>query len=449
MEYIKESQRDIKVIQHVDLCIIGGSCTGLFAAVRAARLGISVAVVEKLNCFGGTATAGLVNVWHTLMDTDNKNQIISGLTEEVIDRLKIVGAITEKQVKSSWDLDTYQLNTEELKIELDRLVIESKITPYLHTYYCGPIAETDTINGIIIENKDGRQAIMANFFIDASGDGDLAKHLGLKNYTHSHIQPPTPCFKIGGDIEGVDVSKILQEYGSEFGLPDDWGWSGPIPGLPGVSFRADTHVFNVDCSSAVQLTKAEIEGRRQIRAVMDAIRKYSPKGNKLAVASINSHIGVRETRHFESMFQIKGKELIYGTKYEDAVANGTYPIDIHHSDSAGITFRNLNGYENIHSDRTSPPIRRKWREDNSYAPFYQVPFRVLLQNQYRNFIAVGRMINADQDAYGAIRVMVNLNQLGEAAGVAAYLALNSNTAVTGVNSDKLRKTMADGGSCIV
>ncbi len=76
------------VIHECDLCVIGGSCTGLFAAIRAARLGLSVAIVEMQNCFGGVATSSMVNIWHSLLDTEYRQTIIGGLTVEVVERLQ-------------------------------------------------------------------------------------------------------------------------------------------------------------------------------------------------------------------------------------------------------------------------------------------------------------------------------------------------------------------------
>ena len=98
-----------------------------------------------------------------------------------------------------------------------------------------------------------------------------------------------------------------------------------------------------------------------------------------------------------------------GTAYPDTVAQGTYPIDVHHSDNAGITYRYLGGYEYVHNDRCSPPQVNHWRTDGDYARYYQVPFRTLVQDKVRNLIPVGRMLNADASAFGAVRVMVNLN----------------------------------------
>ena len=87
-KFIIEPERKIPVITEADLCVVGGSCTGVFAAVRAARLGLKVVLIEKQNSLGGTAVSGLVNIWHSLHDIDGNNQIIAGLTHEVIERLK-------------------------------------------------------------------------------------------------------------------------------------------------------------------------------------------------------------------------------------------------------------------------------------------------------------------------------------------------------------------------
>jgi hypothetical protein len=443
---IKEPARNIKVVSEVDICVIGGSCTGVFAAVRAARLGAKVAIIEKQNCFGGTATAGMVNVWHSLYNVSGNQQIIGGLTYEMVERLKRVGGCeVHSDVNSA-----YRLDTELLKIELDQLVLENKITPYLHTMYCAPYVEDNELSGIIIENKDGRQVILAKFFIDASGDGDLAYDLNLNNYRHEIMQPPTPTFKLIGDISNINISKLLQEHGQEFGLPEDWGWGGRIPSIPNLYFRADTHVFNVDCSKAEDLTYAEMEGRKQIKAVMQVLEKYAPLTNKeVRVAAIGSTIGIRETLHYESDYQLNEKDLLYGVDFEDTIAYGTYRIDVHHSEGAGITFKYLEGHEVVHYDRTGPPVRRMWRTDNKFAEYYQVPFKALVQRKFGNLIMAGRMINSDPNAFGAVRVMVNLNQIGEAAGTAAYLAINSEKDVWDIDTEKLRITMKQGGSIML
>ena len=258
MHTITEPTRDTPIIDEVDLCVLGGSCTGVFAAVRAARLGMRVAIVEKQNCFGGVATCGLVNVWHSLWDTEKQQQIISGLTEEVIDRLGRRDAVTTFPD----DRGHYRLNTFELMIELDELVTEAGVRPHLHTLYVAPQMSDGRLNAIMVENKSGRGAIRAGVFIDATGDGDLCAHLGLPQYVSDNPQPPTTCANIYRD-PGIEfaLDAAIAEHGTEFGLKDDWGWRGPVPGLEGHVMHADHHVFRENLLSADGLTAAEIEGR--------------------------------------------------------------------------------------------------------------------------------------------------------------------------------------------
>jgi ribulose 1,5-bisphosphate synthetase/thiazole synthase len=117
---IVEPSRQIAVIAEADVCVLGGSCTGVFAAIRAARLGAKVVLVEKQNCFGGTATNSMVNVWHSLMDTEFKRQIIAGLTVEVLERLKKRGAMRANSGSHSVG---FSFNSDEMKIELDEMVM--------------------------------------------------------------------------------------------------------------------------------------------------------------------------------------------------------------------------------------------------------------------------------------------------------------------------------------
>lgn len=446
---INEPAKSIPIAEDVDICVLGGSCTGVFAAVRAARLGGKVAIVEKQNCFGGVATLGLVNVWHNLYDTECQQQIISGLTEEVIERLEIRDAVHKKPTSHE---SAYTLNTEELKIELDSLILESKVKPYLHSYYVAPYVEEGVLEAIIIENKSGRQAIRAKVFIDATGDGDLCHQLGLDYYQAENLQPPTTCAKLYRDekMEAFGFQKAIAQYGSEFNLKEDWGWGTFIPGLPNITFNAQTHVFDVNCAEANQLTYSEIEGRRQIRALVDIARKYGAEDGAIGLVVLPASIGIRETRHFKSQYRLTENEVLSGRKFEDAIANGSYRVDIHHSDRSGITFRYLDGREIIRGNGVSATKVGRWRPETTKDPtFYQIPYRAIIPTgEFKNVLMCGRMMDADPGAFGAVRVMVNLNQMGEAAGVAAYLALNSNYSVRNISITSLKTNLINGGSIL-
>lgn len=449
MDFITEPARQIPVTAEADLCVVGGSCTGVFAAVRAARLGLSVVLIEGQGRLGGVAVNGLVNIWHTLYDMSDRNQIIAGLTSETLERLNARGALTgDPRSRSS----SFNFNPCELTIILDELCAENGIRVLLHTHYAGITAETDSVQAIIVENKNGRQAVRARFFLDCTGDGDLARDLGIPSYRNRVIQPPSACFHLQGEMTGVDLGRLVREHGAEFGLPDDWGWSTFVSGCENITMRADNHVFGRLCSEAEDLTAAEQEGRRLAGAFVRLLQRYGREDAHYAMTNICSYIGIRETVHYKTRFQASGMPLLLGERYDAPVLNGTYPIDIHHDKDMGITFRRLDGSETTTWGKYTRSENGNWREKMGLtgdpAQYYQVPFDVLVQEQYRNFLAAGRMINADDTGFGALRVMVNLNQLGEAAGTAAALCVDDGADVRALDGKKVTETLRKGGSAL-
>jgi hypothetical protein len=439
-----KGKKQIPVIGEFDICVLGGSCTGVFAAVRAARLGASVAIVEKQNAFGGVATNGLVNIWHSLYNTEKNKQIIAGLTYEVIERLAQRDAVSYGQEDKR---SHFTLNTQELKIDLDELIIESGITPYLHTLFSEPYNDSNgKLEGVIIDNKSGRGIIKAKYFIDATGDGDLCERMGMKTYIHDYIQPPSTTAYFEGWDSG-QFNSLLKEHGKEFNIPEGFVWGAQLPGTNSYMLSG-TRVYNVNCAFADDLTKAEIEGRRQIRAFLDMIRKYG-QNFEVGLTGLPSYIGIRETRHVKCLYQVSDKEAMYGERFEDAIANGSYVLDLHHQDKPGITFRYLDGTER-YSRPGYPAVVGRWREETEANPtFYQVPLRSLIPEKSNNVITAGRMLDASPVSFSGIRVMVNMNQLGEAAGVTAYLGLNQNKKIKDVDFNDVRKELEKGGSIII
>jgi len=124
-------------------------------------------------------------------------------------------------------------------------------------------------------------------------------------------------------------------------------------------------------------------------------------------------------------------------------------VDIHHQEKPGITLRYLDGTEtyNVPGEKT---VEKRWREETEHNPtFYQVPLRSLIPGKYENLVLAGRMLDADMEAFGAVRVQVNTNQMGEAAGVAAWLALDGNKSISEIKPEKVRELLSAGGSVII
>ncbi|MHB9134453.1 MAG: FAD-dependent oxidoreductase [Armatimonadota bacterium] len=450
MDTIQEAAREVPVVQACDVCVIGGSCTGVFAAVRAARLGASVALVEHNGYFGGAATAGLVNIWHAMHDTTGTRQIIAGLTQEMIDRLGRWGAV------ESYMTDGVQFNPAALTLELDALVREhAAIRPYLHTSCVSPVLEDGRLTHAVIEDKTGRRAIQARYFIDATGDGDLVARMGLPTLTREQLQPPTQSVLLAGlpaveaQYPGFNLGKAAFDPRFPQALPPGFLWWSGYPGVPGVRMVAGTRVHGANCADADELTHAEMEGRRQVRAMIDILHEHFPGGKAVMPVALPAYIGIRETRHAVCRYQLTEDDVLGGKRFPDAIANGTYRVDIHPATSSGVIFRYLNG-EEWRLEPGVAPEKGRWRPAQAEDPTcYQIPYRSLVPHGATNVLVAGRLLDADPGAFGAARVMVNTNQTGEAAGVACALACRDDRAVGEVDPALLRQTLAEGGSAVV
>lgn len=440
--------RQARLAGAYDICVIGGSCTGLFAALRAARLGARVALLEQANRFGGVATLGLVGMWHSLFDSTGERQIIGGLTWEILERLERRGAVTPFRQPAPHGI---RLNTEELTLELDRLVAENpRITPFLHTQYIG--ADVDAggrLRRIFAANKSGIIALEADLFVDASGDALLCRDAGVPLYRHPAPQPPTACCRIANYSHLTDLHlarRIAENREQDPDLPPGYNWGMQIPGSD-IFMLAGTRVLNCDCSDADAITRAEMTSRRQIHAIMEMLRRDYPEV-PLSLQALPAAIGIREGQHITSQRQLRGDDLLHGHDFPDAIGNGTYPVDIHSNSDDQIEFFRLNGEHTVY--RGGQVVSRdRWLPEGDILPFYRFTLAPMIPVRPGNLIAAGRMLDADPMAFGAIRVMVNLNQCGEAAGVAAYLALDAQTPLPALDPAAVRHTLAAGGSIIV
>ena len=425
--------------QHLtfDVCIVGGSCTGVFAAVRAAEAGLKVALVEKNMYFGGTATAGFVPVWHSLYSFDGKERIVGGLTQLCIDRLLArKAAVCNEQGSEASESSFCTFNAAALVLELDRLVRENPgIRPFLGAHFAA--VETDRpghVTRIFIEDKSGRRAIGAKFFIDCSGDADLVARAGFETWTlpKCDLQAHTLCALVSG-------ADVLRKAHPKFSfsemmhprrgakLDHVFQWEAPVIGCPSLTFLAATRVGGCDPSDADDLTRGTFEARAQLQRIVDAAnREFPVDGPGLAIAAIAPEMGLRESRHVKCLYHVTGDDVLSGREYPDVIARGTYRVDIH--EGKGIIFRYLDGREyEMTQNPADGSIRHRhgrWRPVGGKTPkCYQVPYRAIVPKGSVNVLCAGRMLDCARDAYGALRVMVNCNQMGEAAGRAAARVL--------------------------
>jgi len=443
--FVREPARDIPVAHECDICVIGGSCTGVFAAVRAARLGASVCIVENNIIFGGMATAAMVNEWHCTYDVHGKDRIIGGLTLEMIERLEKRDAI--KEVGPPPARIQYRFASAEMAGELDRMVAENKIRPFLCTKFVATIGDGGKVDTAIIEDKTGRRAIRAKVFIDASGDGDLIRRSGFEAYQSPQLQPVTYVALMGGLRELHPVWKRIQHLAPKYDYPlaNGFPWIHNWPGSTDVTNVYGPRLNGVDASDADVLSATLIEARRLHRAIADM--SHEEFGKRVSLLGFAHALGVRETWHARCLHQLTGEELLHGTLFPDAIANGIYPVDIHYP--GGTLLRFLDGVEHDLAPSGNVTYGR-WRDESTPTPkCYHVPYRCLVPRGSKNVLVAGRVLDADRSGFAGVRVMVNMNQTGEAAGTAAWLALDSGQSVADVDTHGLRKSLAAGGSIVL
>ena len=427
----------VPVAGDYDLVVAGGSATGVCAAVTAARAGLKVALVEYNAFLGGSATAALGPVWHSLWSTDGKVQIIRGLTEEIENRLISRG---EAQFVDKTDPSVgCYFNVAAMQIVLDDLVMaERNITLYLKAHVvAAEKSSAGRISAVIIEDKSGRRALSAKWFIDATGDADLAFRAGFETWTlpKCDIQGHTLC-AIFANFDRIrkahpqfSFDNVMKKGLKEGLLKHVFQWYAPIVGAPGLVFLAATRVTDCDPSIAADLTNGLLESRRQLKVILDlANRDYPmPEGQRLALVSIGSDLGVRESRHIKAKYRVTEKDILYGRHFDDCIGKGTYRVDIH--EGIGIVFRDLNGQEHrevVTEDGEIKWSHGRWRtDDGPYPTWYEIPFSALVPEKAENLICAGRMIDCERSAYGALRVMVNCNQMGEAAARAVIKSVGN------------------------
>ena len=446
MPLIHEPARATPVCHEADLCVVGGSCTGVFAAVRAARLGLSVAVIEQNTVLGGMAVAAQVNEWHSVNDTTGTRQIIGGLTLEVIDRLRRRNVIQEI---SPVHRGQFRFNSAELAVELDDLVRSHRIRVFLAARCVAATREGPRITSAIIEDRSGRRAITAPLYIDASGDGNLLRHAGFAADKPAVLQPVNlqaivaGAHTSDGPVPWPALEPLLAAH--HYPAANSRPWHFPVPGT------ALTNLFGarlngIDASDADAHTSALFEARRLHRAYLDLLRAHSSDLHPVVVAWAQA-LGVRETWHARCHHRLTGGEILRGQTFADSIAQGTYPVDIHSSE--GTILRYLDGREEF-VPKTGPTQWRRWNPEGSPVPAcYHIPYRSLLPQEAENLLVAGRLLDADREAFGGVRVMVNMNQTGEAAGVAAALSHRTATPFPHLSPALLRTTLNTGGSLLL
>jgi hypothetical protein len=424
-------------MQTSEVIVIGAGMAGCGAAIAAARGGRKTLVIEQFAYPGGWATAALVNPFMTHRTSDGK-PLIGGLYDEVRDRLSRTGDL----LGSSFD-------SEAMKFALQEMLIEAGVRLRFHTSFDS--ARYEPGGGIVVRtrSKGGVEEIGCDRLIDCSGDGDAAVALGASFEMGDEdglAQAVTLMFDMGGvDLQGVlayvrdhpdqmrfpklppdaDCAKLAQGLVSvagyydlvarareagEYIAPGDLIFFVGRPRGGEVVFNT-THVGDVDGTKAEDLTRAEIEGRRQMMSVVAFVRKYVPGFENSYLLRSPEHVGVRETRRIIGDYVFSADDVIEARKFDDAICRLAYPVDIHSGKGDGYT---KSEEKAAARPNNAPP-----------GDWYEIPYRCLLPVVLENVLVAGRCVSSTQAGHGAIRIMPSCIAMGQAGGTAAALSLDA------------------------
>lgn len=426
----------LPVSYEVDLLVVGAGPAGMAAALAAARLGAQVLLVEQFNCLGGIATAGGHNHICLFSSWGTSERVVGGVPFEAVKRVSDAGYGVH-------DNSSADFETEGMKLVLEQMAQDAGIQLLYHTFFCDAIVEGRRIAGAIVQNKGGRQVVLAERIIDCSGDGDVAARAGCEfdmgDEETGLCQPVTLMFTIGG----VDYDRVKEFRGDDYGLAHvwqkaqengdmrpfqsvvmGWWWTPTRPDQLGVNF---THVNFVDATRAEDLTRATLEGRKQAYETIDVYRKYVPGMENCYMISTANTIGVRESRRIRGDYALTKEDLLAQKEFDDSIGYGSFFIDIHNVSGPGMDEKTI-------------------RPEAGFK--YQIPYRILLPKDVDNLLVAGRCASCTHEALGSLRVMPQCGVMGQAAGAVAALSLRSGVAPRSVDVEELQQTLRRQG-CIL
>ena len=408
---------------HTDVLVLGSGPSGLAAAYSAAKNGANVILVEQSGDIGGISTSGLMSHW--------TGSCASPLYYEILRRS---AESNEGEYKNKI---TNLIDPEKLKTLYLEMLYEVHCKVMLYTFAEDAICDGDKILGATVINKSGRTDIYAKITIDATGDGDIAAKAGaefiLGRESDNKMQPATLMFKVGG----VDYNRavFLGSFESTYETPRGELQALakehiPYPAghiltyestLPGVVTCNMTNAIDIDGTNADDLTRATLICRRQMNDIVKYLREFVPGYESCYIISSASLIGIRETRHFKGKYILTEQDILEAAIFDDYVVKDAYfNFDVHNITGAGL-------------DKTG--VQKHFSQDKGYT----IPYRCLLPEVKENLLLCGRNISGTHMAHSNFRVMPICIGIGEAAGVAAYIAASQKCSLNDIDAKEIRR----------
>ncbi len=440
-----------------DVVIIGGGPAGTVAAIASARSGARTLLVEQNGYLGGMLTmagTGPQMTFHA-----GNTQVVQGIAEEIVARMVREGfSPGHMEDFVGYASSVTPFDAEGMKLILETMVKEAGADLLYHTVYTGCEWEDRKICKVRLYAKQGFFDVSASVFIDASADADLATHAGIGSVygrEEDHLaQPMTMNVKVGN----VDRDKMIEYIKNNSDdmletIPFERLKLIPRSGMQGaysvISKAKEKGEFPIDrdmvlcfetnnpgeyilnmsriikksALDSFDLTEAEIEGRKQAHAIVAFMRKYIPGFENAVIVTTGPHIGIRESRKINGAYRLTASDLLQNKMFEDAIAMGGYPIDIHSPDGGTMEHHYLK--------------KGSW---------YSIPYRCLYTNELDNLLVAGRCISATHEACAAVRVTPILMAISEGAGTAAAIAAKQGISVASIDVAQLQNLLKDHGA---
>lgn len=410
-----------------DVIVVGGGYAGVGAAIASAREGANTLLIEKSGALGGAMNVNLVYPfmrYYTFDQNKNRVDLSAGIFSEMVDNFTKYAKYTE----------TRRHNPEYFKFVLDDMVVDAGVEVLFHATVFETKKTDGKITSVGVMTRAGAMEITADFFIDCTGDGDLFAMAGcdyqLGRESDSLCQPMTTCFR----MSGVDIDLFLKEREGLQELYKQKQEAGEIKnprenilhffGIgEGIVHFNTTRIVKHDPTNPFDVSRAEIEARRQIVEMERFLKANCKAFENATVISIANGIGVRESRKLKGMHILTVDELKNLTVFDDSIALGNYDVDIHNPEGTGTSHYYFKDGE-----------------------FYSIPYRSLLPKEYDNLLVAGRCISATHEAQASIRIMPICACLGEAAGTAAALAHKTNATAHTLDVKLLQTTLKNNGA---
>ena len=442
--------REIPVRAEVDILVVGGGPAGIMAAAAAAGDGLRVMLVESRSFLGGNLTIGLPILGFL---GHKGTQIIKGLPQNFIDRLRARGAASEHR-PCALHMSLTIIDPEEVKRTALEIMAEKGVEVLMYAFCTDVVKEGDVVKGVIIESKAGREAILAKTVIDCTGDGDVAFRAGVechKGDAEGGMQPPTLMFSMKGvdvqrlrdaiverpDVYDMDTMPAEQFRTGKFitvGLRNQIeqarakGIHIPVARTILITGLADDEIWvnmsrvsGVDSTRPESYTYGEIEGRKQIYEIARYLRAFVPGFEHAHMEQVAPFMGIRESRVIVGKYVLTAEDIVACRRFADAVAVAGYPVDIHHAKGGDCTMHFC---------------------DDSY----DIPYRCLLPERVEGLLVAGRCSSMNHEAMASTRVMSTCMALGEAAGRAARLALKAGVQPADLDVETLRAELRATGA---